>query len=53
MELDKKILTFSISHDHSMVKIYGHYASIQGDKTIFYRHPIRSFDFTELNGKGR
>jgi len=53
MELDKKVLAFSISHDHSMVKIYGHYALIKADKATFYRYPIRSFDFTFLNGKER
>jgi hypothetical protein len=52
-ELNRKILAFSISHDHSMVKIYGHYALIKDEKTTFYRHPIRSFDFTERNGKER
>lgn len=52
-ELDRKILAFSISHDHSMVKIYGHYALIENEKATFYRHLIRSFDFTELNGKER
>ncbi|KAK2756539.1 hypothetical protein FQN54_005432 [Arachnomyces sp. PD_36] len=52
-ELENKILAFSISHDNNMVKIYGHFTSIQGGKRTFSRHPIRSFDFTELNGKGR
>ena len=53
-ELNRKILVFSISHDPSAVKIYGHYALIEEDgKTTFFRHLIRSFDFTELNGKER
>ena len=46
-ELDREILTFSISHDHRSVRIYGHYPVIEGDKTAFYRHPIRAFDFTD------
>ena len=46
-ELDRKILPFSISHDHSSVRIYDHYALIKEGKTTFYRHPIRKFDFTE------
>ncbi|KAI9759188.1 MAG: hypothetical protein M1835_000442 [Candelina submexicana] len=46
-ELDREILTFSISHDHTAVRIYGHYPVIEGDKTTFYRHPIRKFDFTD------
>jgi hypothetical protein len=50
-ELHLQILAFSISHDHGTVRIYGHYPVIDGNKTTFYRHPIRKFDFTELDGK--
>ena len=52
-ELHRKILVFSVSHDHTMVKIYGHYPLIEGDKTTFYRHLIHSFDFTALGGKDK
>ncbi|KAK0302016.1 hypothetical protein LTR82_018030 [Friedmanniomyces endolithicus] len=50
-EIDQEILAFSISHDHSVVRIYGHYAVIDGAKTMFYRHPIHKFDFTALDGR--
>ena len=50
-ELDRKILTFSISHDHASVRIYGHYPIITEEMTTFYRHPIHSFSFTALDGK--
>ncbi|MCJ1357479.1 MAG: hypothetical protein MMC33_007475 [Icmadophila ericetorum] len=50
-ELHREILAFSISHDHRTVRIYGHYPVIDGKKTTFYRHPIREFSFTELDGK--
>ena len=50
-ELNQEILTFSISHDHTSVRIYGHYAIIEADKTTFYRHTIHGFDFTVLEGK--
>lgn len=50
-EVDREILAFLISHDHRIVRIYGHYALIYGNKTTFYRHPIRTFDFTALDGK--
>ena len=50
-ELDREILAFSISHDHTSVRIYGHYPVIEGDKTTFYRHPIRKFDFTDGDEK--
>jgi hypothetical protein len=33
------------------VRIYGHYPVIEDQKTNFYRHPIREFSFTELDGK--
>lgn len=50
-ELHREILAFSISHDNSSVRIYGHYVVIDGSKTTFYRHPIHKFDFTALDGK--
>ncbi len=50
-ELHREILAFSISHDHSSVRIYGHYPVINGKDTAYYRHPIRKFEFTEQDGK--
>ncbi|KAI9708412.1 MAG: hypothetical protein M1828_002993 [Chrysothrix sp. TS-e1954] len=50
-KLDREILAFSVSHDHRSVRIYGHYPVIEGDKTSFYRHPLREFSFTEQDGK--
>lgn len=50
-ELDRKILTFSVSHDHRSVRIYGHYIVFEEDKVLFYRHSIHAFDFTALDGK--
>lgn len=52
-EFHQKILVFSISHDHTSVKIYGHYALIKGDKTTFHRHLIRSFDLADVDGNHR
>ena len=52
-DLDREILAFSISHDHSSVRIYGHYALIEKDKTTFYRHRIREFSFTDLDGRDK
>ncbi|KAH0556174.1 hypothetical protein GP486_005896 [Trichoglossum hirsutum] len=51
MELHREILAFSISHDHRSVRIYGHYPVIDGKDTEYYRNLIRTFDFTELDGK--
>ncbi|KAL8934962.1 MAG: hypothetical protein Q9211_004957 [Gyalolechia sp. 1 TL-2023] len=50
-ELHREILAFSISHDASTVRIYGHYALIKERELTFWRHPIRIFDFTEQDGK--
>ena len=50
-ELHREILAFSISHDHRAVRIYGHYAEIEGKTQKYYRHPIREFSFTELEGR--
>ena len=52
-ELNREILAFSISHDHRSVRIYGHYAVIENNKTTFYRHPIHEFCFTALDGKDK
>lgn len=52
-ELHREILAFSISHDHRTVRIYGHYPVIDRKKTTFYRHPIKTFDFTSEDGKER
>ncbi|OAT02938.1 hypothetical protein, variant 1 [Blastomyces dermatitidis ER-3] len=52
-EANREILAFSISHDHRTVRMYGHYAVIEGDKTSFYRHPIKTFDFTSEEGKDK
>ncbi|KAL8652530.1 MAG: hypothetical protein Q9210_002628 [Variospora velana] len=51
--LHRKILAFSISHDATIVKIYGHYALIQERVATYYRHPIMSFDFTSEGGKNK
>ncbi|KHN95003.1 uncharacterized protein MAM_07230 [Metarhizium album ARSEF 1941] len=50
-EVHRQILAFSISHDHRSVRIYGHYPVLKGKDATYYRHPIRTFDFTELDGK--
>ena len=52
-ELDQEILTFSISHDHSLVRIYSHYPMIEDNKTTFYHHSIHKSDSTALDGKDK
>ena len=50
-ELNRKIFIFFVSHDHKFVKIYDYYVVIENDKTSFYRHSIREFNFTKQNDK--
>lgn len=50
-EVDRTMLAFSVSHDHRSVRLYGHYPVIEGPDTTYYRHHIRTFDFTEQDGK--
>jgi hypothetical protein len=38
-QLHREILAFSVSHDHRLVRIYGHYPVIEDQKTTFYRPP--------------
>jgi hypothetical protein len=51
--LSGQILVFSVSHDNERVKIYGHYAVIEGAQATFYRYPIESFTLNFHEGQGR
>ncbi|KAL8877191.1 MAG: hypothetical protein Q9198_004750, partial [Flavoplaca austrocitrina] len=51
-ELNGKLLTFSVTHDHRTVRLYGHYPVIDDSKkTKNYRHAIHTYDITVLDGK--
>jgi hypothetical protein len=52
-ELHWEILAFSISHNNSSVRIYGHYPIIHKKDTTYYRHPIRNFGFTGLDDRNK
>ena len=52
-EVNRKILAFSVSHNHQSVRIYGHYPVISGKDVKYYRHPIHYFSFTALDGKDK
>ncbi|KAI9670772.1 MAG: hypothetical protein M1817_003883 [Caeruleum heppii] len=55
-EVDREIVAFSISHNHMTVRIYGHYAVIDGDDPAhitYYRHPIHDFNFQIVDGRER
>jgi hypothetical protein len=38
-------------HDDCTARLWAHYVVIDGPNTKFYRHSIRKFDFTALDGK--
>lgn len=44
---------FSVSHDHHMVKIYGHYALVGKEKSTFHRYLVGSFDISVYDDKSR
>ncbi|KAK1778551.1 hypothetical protein QBC45DRAFT_433355 [Copromyces sp. CBS 386.78] len=51
-EVHRQILSFSVSHDHDFVRIYGYYpVVIDKQNTKYYRHPIYKFSFTTMDGK--
>jgi hypothetical protein len=52
-EVNRKILAFSVSHDHRSVRLYGHYPVISGKDVKYYRHPIHDFSFTALDGRDK
>lgn len=50
-EVHQQILAFSISHNDKSVRIYGHYAVIDGEDTTYYCHSIHKFAFVAPGGK--
>jgi len=44
-ELYRKILVFSISHDHQFATLYGHYVALYDGNLRFFPHSIHSFSF--------
>ncbi|KAK5069418.1 hypothetical protein LTR51_008668 [Lithohypha guttulata] len=53
MAVHRRILGFSISHDDGIVRIYGHYPVIEGEKTTYFRSSIREFSYADKNGQDR
>ncbi|KAL2867134.1 uncharacterized protein BJX67DRAFT_381156 [Aspergillus lucknowensis] len=52
-ELHRKILAFSISHNHEVVHIHAHCPVITGDQASYYRHGLDCFNFTMEDGEKR
>ncbi len=51
MDIHRRVLGFSISHDDNIVRLYAHYPEIDGDKTSFWQYQIRHFAFNDQGGK--
>lgn len=51
-EVNRRVLAFSISHDHDGVRIFAHYAVVDGDPK-YYRRRILKYSLSELNGVSR
>ncbi|EQK97829.1 hypothetical protein OCS_06458 [Ophiocordyceps sinensis CO18] len=50
----RQILAFSVSHNASSVRIWGHYPVMADGKDIqYYRHPIHDFSFIALDGRDK
>lgn len=52
-ELHRQIIAFSLSHDCTSVRRYGHYAEIDGQRTKYYHHPIHSYRFEHEDEEGK
>ncbi|PLB48410.1 hypothetical protein P170DRAFT_359297, partial [Aspergillus steynii IBT 23096] len=52
-ELDRKILGFSISHNHDTVRIYGYYPVFEMGTVTYHRYSVHTFSITAAKGKER
>ena len=52
-DVQREILGFSFSHDAQSIRMYAHYFDVVDEAVQYHRHKIRSFDFTELDGKNK
>lgn len=46
-------MSAGVRGDHRLVRIYGHYPVIDDNKIAYYRHPIKTLDFTSEEGKDK
>lgn len=44
-EVDRKILAFSVAHNNTQVKIFGHFATVEEQKLTFFRCRVYTADF--------
>lgn len=50
-EINKEILAFSVSHNDQNVRIYGHFAVINGTDITYHRHEIDRFNLVANRGE--
>ncbi|KAF4547338.1 Hypothetical protein D9617_46g064380 [Elsinoe fawcettii] len=43
-QVHRKILVFSVAHNNSNVRIFGHFPSVENDKVTFFRHQLYAAD---------
>src|SRR5271155_1179652 len=53
MDIHRRFLGFSISHDDKNVRIYGHYPEIDGENTSYYSYCIRDLSCRDKDGEER
>ena len=53
MTIHRKILGFSLSHDHGFVRIYAHYPHVDGDNMTYWRRIIREFSYADKDAQER
>lgn len=47
-ELHREVI-FLVSYNYEGIRIYRHFPMNEGEKTTYWRYPLRKFDFTERN----
>jgi hypothetical protein len=52
-ELNREVLSFSVSHNEAFVRIYGHYPVIDGDQTSVHRYTIKEFAINNEEGRDK
>jgi hypothetical protein len=52
-EVHRRLLGFSVSHNDTTIRIYGHYCLTTGARYKYQRHTIKAFSFTANDGRER
>lgn len=52
-ELHRRLLAFSVSHNHDTVRLHGWYPVMNADNYTIHRHLIRSFNIVDMGGRDK